>query len=442
MEKSTVKNSLVIGFAIFAMFFGAGNLIFPPFLGLMSGRSWFLSFLCFIIMDIGLSILTLLVITKLGKGTAGITEKLGKLPSLIVLSLNALCLGPLIAIPRTAATAYEFSIAPFFPSINTKVFSVFFFALVIIFCLKQTKVIDIIGTFFAPLILAALLFLIIKGILTPLGSIEITSSVQQAVSSGMNAGYQTMDVMAAMIFSASILMTVKQKGYESSRLQFKIIFRSGMIATVILFIVYGGLAYLGATASSAYPPDIDRVALLIAITKSLLGEQGLVLLGILVCAACLTPAIGLLSSAASFFEKQLNGKVKYRTLVIAFAAISCMISNFGITKILALASPVLNVLYPVLVLLVFMGLFCKYIKSDLVYRFAALGAVITSILSAFAGYTELPFNLSVLPFYQYGFQWVTPAFVFAGIGILASKCKIVPMYDSLYKAIGKITVRT
>lgn len=442
MEKSNVKNSLVIGFAIFAMFFGAGNLIFPPFLGLMSGRSWFLSFLCFIIMDIGLSILTLLVITKLGKGTAGITEKLGKTPSLIILSLNAVCLGPLIAIPRTAATAYEFSIAPFFPSIDTKLFSVFFFALVVIFCLKQTKVIDIIGTFFAPLILTALLFLIIKGIITPLGTIEITSSMQHAVSNGINAGYQTMDVMAAMIFSASILMTVKQKGYTGSQQQFKIISCSGVIAMIILFIVYGGLAYLGATVSSAYPHDIDRVALLIAITKSLLGEQGLVLLGILVCAACLTPAIGLLSSAASFFEKQLNGKVKYRTLVIGFAAVSCMISNFGITKILALASPVLNVLYPVLVLLVFMGLFCKYIKVDMVYRFAAFGAVTTSILSVIASFVKLPFNLSLLPFYQYGFQWVVPALAFAGIGILVSKCNIVSMYASLYEAIGKITVRT
>lgn len=357
------KDTFVIGFAIFAMFFGAGNLIFPPYLGLLGGEHWFISFLCFMFMDIGLSILTLLVIARIGKGAEGITEKLGKLPSLFILSLNALCLGPLIAIPRTAATAFEFSIAPFFPNVKSTVFSVIFFAVVVLFCLKQSKIIDIIGTFFAPLILGALLVLIIKGILFPLGTIELQTAIKDVVRTGADSGYQTMDVMAAMVFSASILLTIKQKGYTDSKQQFKIICSSGIIAAVILFVVYGGLAYLGATVSGMYPADIDRVTLLIAIVKALLGEKGMIFLGLLVCAACLTPAIGLLSSTASYFEKQLGGKVKYQVFVIGFAGISCVISNFGITRILALASPVLSVLYPVLVILVILGFIQKWIPG-------------------------------------------------------------------------------
>lgn len=438
MGKRNVKDTFVIGFAIFAMFFGAGNLIFPPYLGLISGKSWFISFLFFIIMDIGLSVLTLLVVTKIGKGTEGITEKLGRRPSLIILSLNAICLGPLIAIPRTAATAYEFSVAPFFPNIDTRLFSIFFFAVVIIFCLKQSKVIDIIGTFFAPLILGALLFLIIKGIVTPLGAATVQTAVQEAVQSGVNAGYQTMDVMAAMIFSASILLTVSQKGYKDSSRQFKIVSASGILASLILFVVYGGLAYLGATVSSLYPADIDRVTLLIAIVKALLGEKGMVLLGILVCAACLTPAIGLLSSSASFFEKQTDGRIKYKTLVFGFAGISCLISNFGITKILALASPLLNILYPVLVLLVFMGLVRKLIPCGLAYRTAALGTMAVSVLSTATQYVKLPVDLTGLPLYEYGFQWVVPAFVCAVIGILVKERRKVIVPGSW----GKITVRT
>ena len=238
MNHKSLKDTFVIGFAIFAMFFGAGNLIFPPYLGLIAGKNWFLAFLCFMTVDIGLSLLTLLVVAKIGKGAAGVTEKLGKLPSI----LNAICLGPLIAIPRTAATAYEFSIAPFFPKINAPVFSVIFFAVVILFCLKQSKVIDIIGTVFAPLILGALIILIIKGIFMPLGTIDIAASVQSATEAGIGAGYQTMDVMAAMILSSSILITLAQKSYTTKEQQFHMISRSGIIAAAILFIVYGGLA--------------------------------------------------------------------------------------------------------------------------------------------------------------------------------------------------------
>lgn len=438
MKKTERKNILIIGFAIFAMFFGAGNLIFPPCLGLMNGKSWFLSFLCFILMDIGLSLLTLLVVTRIGRGTEGITEKLGRLPSILILSLNAICLGPLIAIPRTAATAYEFSVAPFFPSFDTKIFSLVFFLVVVLFCLRQSKVIDIIGTFFAPLILAALLFLIIKGIVSPLGAIELESAAHAAVRDGLNAGYQTMDVMAAMIFSASILLTIKQKGYKDTRSQFKIISASGLLATLILFVVYGGLAYLGATVCAQFPADIDRVALLIAIVKALLGEKGMVLLGALVCAACLTPAIGLLSSSASFFEKQTKGRISYRAFVFGFAGISYVISNFGITRILALASPILNILYPVLVLLVFMGLAEKWLPNTAVYRLAAFGTIVVSTLSTVSAYLPVPVNIAALPLYEYGFQWVLPAAAFGLTGYILTKEK--PARGR--RIFGNIVVRT
>ena len=341
MNKTDTKNISIIGFAIFAMFFGAGNLIFPPYLGLLSGTGWFLSFLCFIIMDIGLSLLALLVVTRTGKGTEGITEKLGKLPSILILSLNAVCLGPLIAIPRTAATAYEFSIAPFFPAFDTKIFSLLFFLAVVLFCLSQSKVIDIIGTVFAPLILAALLFLIVKGIVSPLGAIELQAAASSAVRDGINAG-------------------------------------------------------------------------------------------------CLTPAIGLLSSFASFFEKQTKGKVSYRTLVFGFAGISYVISNFGITRILALASPILNILYPVLVLLVIMGLMEKWLPNAAVYRSAASGTIVVSTLSAISEYLPVPVHIAGLPLYEYGFQWVLPAAICGIMGYLFTRERT----SAQRRIIGNIAART
>lgn len=432
MKEGKVKDIFVVGFAIFAMFFGAGNLIFPPYLGLKSGTNWFPGFLCFIIMDIGLSVLTLLVVTKLGKGAGGVTEKLGKKASIFILALNVICLGPLIAIPRTAATAFEFAVEPFYPTASTTVFSIIFFAVVVLFCLKQSKVIDIIGTVFAPLMLCALLVLIVKGILTPIGSVELGLSVGAAVKEGVNAGYQTMDVMAAMIFSATILSAVIQKGYRTQKQQFRMVSASGLLAMLILFVVYGGLAYLGASVSGKFPHNVDRVVLLIAITKALLGKWGMVLLGGMVCVACLTPAIGLLSSSASFFEKQCDGKIKYRTFVIGFAVVSCIISNLGISKILKLASPILNILYPLLILMVVLGIFKEHIHNDNIYKSAAVGTLAVSLLSIVEQMTGMNFYLSSLPFAQYGFQWVAPALLFGLAG-----CCMIPKEKS-----GKVLIET
>ena len=418
LVQNNIKNVFIIGFAIFAMFFGAGNLIFPPYLGLLSGKYWFIGFICFMAIDIGLSILALLVVTKNGHGAEGVTEKLGKIPSGLILTINAICLGPMIAIPRTAATAYEFSIEPFFPKISSGLFAVVFFSIVILFCLKQSKVVDIIGTIFAPLILVALAALIIKGIVSPLGSVELTATINESAKEGVNAGYQTMDIMAAMIFSSSILLTLSQKNYTKTESQYKMIKYSGIVAAIILFAVYGGLAYLGATVSNIYGSDIDRVTLLITITKSLLGEKGMILLGFLVCTACMTPAIGLLSSAASFFEQKLKGKIKYHTLVIIFAGISCIISCFGINKILALAAPVLNIIYPVLILLIFLGLFKNHMPSKTFYRTSALGALIISMLTTASQYTSISFNLEELPLYQYGFHWMLPSLICGILGFV------------------------
>ena len=257
----------------------------------------------------------------------------------------------------------------------------------------------------------------------PLGTIDIAASVQSATEAGIGAGYQTMDVMAAMILSSSILITLAQKHYTTKEQQFRMISRSGIIAAAFLFIVYGGLAYLGATVSGIYGPETDRVALLIAITKALLGEKGMILLGILVCAACMTPAIGLLSSSASFFEKQTGNRISYRTFVFLFAGVSFLISNFGISRILKLAAPILNMIYPVLILLVVLGMMNKWISHRIIYRLSALSVIAVSTLTTLSEYIHIPFDIASLPLYQYGFQWITPALLCGLLGLKIAERK-------------------
>jgi LIVCS family branched-chain amino acid:cation transporter len=114
---------LVIGFALFSMFFGAGNVIFPPYLGMEAGSEWFSGFACYFAADIGLALLTIIAMLKNGSDSAGIMRPLGKTASAILLTAVVLCIGPLLAIPRTAASTYEMSVLPLVSGVSPAVFS-------------------------------------------------------------------------------------------------------------------------------------------------------------------------------------------------------------------------------------------------------------------------------------------------------------------------------
>ncbi len=415
LKNNLKKDVFVIGFALFAMFFGAGNLIFPPFLGWSSGKSWIIGFICFILIDIGLSLMGLLVVAFIGKGPMGVSEKLGKKISLLIISLTVICIGPLIAIPRTSATTYEFVIKPFFPEVSSWVFSAIYFLIVLALCIKQFKVVDIVGSILAPIMFIALIYLIIKGIVSPLGEISIEGDITNTIQQGVLVGYQTMDMMAAIIFSAGVLVTINNKGYSSKKDQFKIITISGIVAAIALSIIYGGLTYIGATISSTYP-NATKSELLVIITQELVGKNGIAMLGVIVGIACITTAVGLVSSASTFFKDITKNKIKYEHFVIIFTIISYLLSNMGIDAIINIAAPILDLIYPVLLVLIFLGLFDSKIKNINVYNYACLSAFIVCVIVLIE---KIIGNIAItkyIPLNEYGFAWIIPSVIFGIIG--------------------------
>ncbi|MEG1973268.1 MAG: branched-chain amino acid transport system II carrier protein, partial [Oscillospiraceae bacterium] len=170
-----------------------------------------------------------------------------------------------------------------------------------------------------------------------------------------------------------------------------------------------------ATASTVIPAGVGQSSLLIAITKGLLGEGGILLLGVIVAFACLTTAVGLLTSSATFFATVSKGKLPYTVTVFAFAIFSCVVSNFGISTIIAFAAPILELIYPVLVVLIVLSLFDKITNTN-VHKLAALAAFITSFLSLLELWTGLNLGISYLPLEQYGFPWLLPAVIFGIVG--------------------------
>jgi len=414
--KKEMGDSLTIGFALFAMFFGAGNLIFPPYLGMESGTRWLLGFICYIIVDIGLSMLALLVIAKLGKGASGITDRLGKKMSFFILAVNSLCIGPLIAIPRTASITYEIGLAPLFPQLNSWVASAVFFIIVVLLSIRQSKAVDIVGKIMAPLMFIGLMVMIIKGILNPIGGIKEGLSTTQVVKEGLLSGYQTLDMIGAIIFAVAVLLSAQQKGYTEKKAQFSVIAKSGAISAVLLASVYGGLSYMGAMMSTAQLGHLSQTQLLLIITDKLMGKAGLVLLGVIVAFACLTTAIGLLSSISSFFAE--HSRIKYSYYVIGFALFSWVLSNFGTSAIISLAAPVLDLIYPILIVMIVLSIFDSRIKNDGVFRGAAVGAFAASVAMLLDRIADSTRITKILPFADVGLGWVVPTIICSAIGAL------------------------
>ena len=417
MQKSnnTVRDIIVVGFALFSMFFGAGNVVFPPYLGMESGPQWLLGFSAYFIADIGLALLGVFALLRVGSSEA-VTLRLGKIPAELLMCAIILCIGPMVAIPRTSATTFEMAIAPNLSGVSPVLFSVLFFALILALCIKESAVVDIVGKVLTPLLLVGLFAIIIKGIVTPLGEIAALPQIANAAVTGIKAGYQTMDALAALPFGIIVLQSVTAKGYDSGRKQFRVVGGAAALAGVLLLCVYMGLAYLGATVSAQYTSDIGRAQLIMALVEALMGKVGVILFGVVVGLACVTTAIALTSSAAAYFAELCRGKVSYKVFVIAICVFSAVVSNLGLDRIVAVAAPVLDVIYPPTLVLIFISLLAPRLP-DRVSRGAAIGALLTSVLCALnANGIHIPF-MANLPLYDLGLSWLLPAVIF---GLAAS----------------------
>lgn len=408
----------VIGFAMFAVFFGAGNLIFPPFLGKTSGHGWFLGFLCFVLADVGLAILTMLVLVRRqDAGEGELLSGLGRIPAKIISVTVMLCVGPLLCIPRTGATTYEMAVAPLLPEVPAWLFSLLFFAVVFLLTLRSSSVVDVIGKVLTPLLLITLAVLCVKGVVGPIGEIAEAPPVRRVMKDGFLAGYQTMDVLGAMVMVLMVSGAAARKGYRAPRAKFRVIVFSSLIAAACLFAVYCGLTYLGATTSQLAPEGVNQTGLVVLVTELLLQRAGVYLLALIVFFACLTTAVGLVSSTAEYFTKLLR-RVPYPIVTAVMCLSGVLIGTVGISAIIRFASPILNVMYPLLLTQILVSLVPPLRRRPYACRGAALGALLVCVIDT-ACNLGLPFGfIKQLPLARLGFAWVPFAVLGCLIGAL------------------------
>lgn len=415
---------IAVGFTIFAIFFGAGNLIFPPEIGMNSGRQWFMSFVGFFISGIGLPLLGILALNKAGS-LEKFGEKIGNRFTNIYTALILICLGPIVAIPRTGASTYEMSIVPNLGTgISPVIFSIIFFGITLILTLKPTKIVEYIGKILTPIILIILLFIIVKGMFFT--KHIFTQGIGNPFSYGFINGYQPMDALGAPLTAVIAINAIVALGYTNNIEKKSVLKKASFVSSVGLVIIYGGLLYLGAALGGYFPQGISQTELTIGIAHMILGDFGKVALGIAVAVACLTTAIGLTAMVGEFFSKTL--KIKYEIIVIAICISSALISILGIGSIINIAVPILKIFYPMQIVLILFNVIG--VKSKLTYKVTVYTTLIISILDTL--YSE--FNLKALynlfkfiPLSNEGFSWIVPAIIAIGVSLLInvfSKAKV------------------
>ncbi|WP_338949158.1 branched-chain amino acid transport system II carrier protein [Fusobacterium nucleatum] len=407
------KDVLLTGFALFAMLFGAGNLIFPPMLGYETNSSWIPTMLAFTITGVGFPFLGILSVSIVGNGIKDFANRVSPMFSTIFAIISILAIGPMLAIPRTGATAYEITFLHngMNNTIYKYIYLICYFGIVILFSLKANKVIERVGKILTPILLLLLFLIIVKGIF--FSGLSIKPDIYpHAFKRGFLEGYQTMDTIASIAYAGIILKAIKNGRNLTQKQEFAFLIKAGLVAILSLAFIYGGFALVGAKMHSVLVTN-DKIELLVKTTSYLLGGYGNLILAICVAGACLTTAIGLVATVGEFFSSITS--FKYEKIVVFTVIISFLLSILGVENIIRISVPILVFIYPVMISLIILNLFGKYIKNDYIYKGVVLFTGIIGLIESLAsiGITNTYTNsvLEILPFSDYGLTWLFPGLI-------------------------------
>lgn len=425
MEKMDKKNLLLVSLMIFSMFFGAGNLIFPPLLGQLSGTNMIVSMAGFLISAVGLPILAIAVVAKAG-GLHIMASRVHPRFALFFTVLIYLSIGPFLGIPRAASLAFEMGISPFLSnSIGSSnlplfIYTVVYFGIAYWLCMSPTKLVDRFGKVLTPTLLVLIASIFAYGLFKQIGSIgaPIGDYAKSPLLQGFLDGYMTMDAIAALNFGIVITIALRGMGITEEKRLVSNTIKAGTMAGLLLVVIYGMLAYLGAVSQTRFGVTENGAQTLTNVVFYLFGQKGSVLLGIIFSLACLTTSVGLLTSCSQYFAR-LMPKVSYKAWIAILSLSSMTFANVGLTQILKISVPVLTAIYPMAIVLMVLALFNNFFKGNsYVYLFTMISTSFVSILEAL-GQFGLKFDvLNILPFYSSGLGWIIPAFVGAIVGFI------------------------
>ncbi|MBU9714663.1 branched-chain amino acid transport system II carrier protein [Evansella tamaricis] len=427
------KDTFILGLMMFALFLGAGNLIFPPALGQGAGTNVIPAILGFLVTGVGLPVLAILAIAKSGGDLQKVSERVGPLFAVLFPLAVYLAIGPLFGIPRTGSVAYEIGLTPHLQGDSSHspwsllVFTFLFFTTSYWLSLNPSKLVGRIGKILTPIIVVILAVLTITGTMNPMGSLNSPTPDYHKLAffKGFHEGYYTMDAIAALVFGIIVIQRLKENGVVSSKSIMKKTMEVGIIAGLGLSFVYLSLAYLGATSVMTIGYHDNGGSILTGISQELLGSIGVILLSLIITLACLTTSVGLISAFGEYVQITIPN-IPYKLTTGLIGLFSFIMANLGLTQLIQFSLPMLMMIYPVAIVLIILTIMKDlFLEKRAIFKGAVIGTAIISISDGLS-HTTLFANtlepiLSLLPLWELGLAWLIPSIVGAFIGFLSSK---------------------
>lgn len=424
---------------LFGMFFGAGNLIFPVHMGQEAGSSVWMANLGFMLTGIGLPFLGIIAIgISRSQGLFDLSSRVNKPYAHFITILLYLTIGPMFALPRTAAVSYEIGLSGYvseqYQTLALAVFTALFFIIVLWFALKPGKIVVSIGKFLNPLFLIFLGILMVTTLISPMGHVD-TATVQQSYQAaplfkGVLEGYNTMDALASLAFGIIVIHALNDMGLRNPTDIAMGTVKAGIVVLLLMAIIYSLLSYVGATSVAQFPVSANGGIALAQISDFYFGSMGHIILGITVTLACLKTAIGLVTACSTTFSELYPNTLHYCLFAIIITVVSFLIANVGLTAIISLAIPILMLLYPLAVSLIVLA-YISYIfgYNRIVYQWTTLFTLVAAIGDMLSAMPEpiasssavvgiVSFYAQTLPFFSLGMGWVVPAIIGLIVGCI------------------------
>lgn len=429
MKKLSSANLLALGFMTFALFLGAGNVVFPPEAGLTAGQNIWPTALGFLLTAVGLPLLTLVALARVGGGINELTSPLGRLPGLALAILVYLAIGPLFATPRTAVVSYEIGIVPFVQDSwqALLVYTLLFFSAVLFLALKPGRLMDNVGKYITPILISALVILGLSALMFPAGDVAPAAEAYQRAPfiQGFLQGYLTMDTLGALVFGIVVTTAIRDRQIADAGLITHYTMVAAVIAALGLALVYLALFQLGATSGSLVESGANGGQILAAFVQFRFGWAGSLLLSVVITLACLTTAVGLMVACGEFFSRIMP--VSYAAVVWVFTLFSMVVANQGLDNLIRVSIPVLVGLYPLAIVLVLVGLLVHgWARPQNIMRPVMLVALVFGVMDGLkaAGLMEPEtIWLQALPFSSQGLGWIVPAVVMLVLAIVVDRSR-------------------
>ncbi len=430
--KLNKKEFILVSFMLFSLFFGAGNLIFPPFLGQCAGSSMPIAIIGFLLTAVVLPVLGVVVVAKFD-GLDRLSSKVNPYFSFIFTTLVYLSIGPGLGIPRAASVPFEMSIAPLLPadssmSLYMFIYSLIFFIIALWLSLTPNKLVERIGKYLTPSLLTLIVVVFIGYVLK--GDYSVGHAVldysSNAFIKGFLEGYNTMDTIAALNFGLVISTTLRSFHINDKKNIIKHTIICGIFAGIILSCIYLMLSYVGMGVSNVIDHVNNGALILRYIVSDIFGFGGLLLLAAIFTLACLTTCVGLINSISLYFSQIFN-KLSYKSWVFVIVVFSFLICNQGLDMILSISVPVLNAIYPISIVIIVLGLMNHLFEDNhIIYPLTITTTTLISLIYV-CDTLHIPLGFihhyaQLLPLYSNGMGWVLVAFISALLSIIIDKC--------------------